>query len=501
MKKLGLMLLLFILRSMEIHPASLTLKFYDAVGNQLTLPQVQAAMKGNAVRTSDAWVTSDSLKMVDWNPIESAGSLTIPIPPGNPAFTITWPTATHGYSYWIMDNQGKGFSAIESVVVSLQMAQDCKRHLDQALAAPMRADYVHSSTFDAYYDRATVHIAAANGSSEDSVKGKEGLVAMDDLLMAYETLFREHGPKYASANRATCYPQVGVTFEDIKHYQAEIDNLWDQAGDYGVIRFVFSNHKNPSYWTDAVNYAHKKGLKILGQPVDSSADAALSKSQYVALFKAFVNAFAAQVDYWEVGNEVSGEWLSQDIDQRIAECASWAKHSKGVMTELCVFWQISTYDHRAAPGHDLFTWISSKLPKAVRDDMDIVTLSVYPEMAPFGGYAMDLAMQRLREEFPTQRLALGELGYWIKGQRHYWNYSQDDPLGGAKHKVAETYYNALFDFRNSVGFAGWWCYSRSSSGYDWDPAMDAIIHNLKLSLDAQSVPTAAVTPTATLPSK
>ncbi|HVN78565.1 MAG TPA: hypothetical protein VMW38_06170 [Terriglobia bacterium] len=499
MKRLGLMLT-FTLWSMDIHSASLTLKFHDALGNPLTLPQVQTVMKGNALRASDAWVTSKSLKMVEWNPIESAGSLTIPIPPGNPAFAITWPTATHGYSYWIMDNLGKGFSAMESVVISLQLAQDCKRHLDQALATPMRADYVHSPAFDTYYDRATAHIATANGSSEDSVKGREGLAAMDDFQMAFEILLREHGPKYASANKANCYPQIGVTFEDIKNYQAEIDNLWDQAGDYGVIRFVFSNHKKPSYWTDAVNYAHKKGLKILGQPIDSSADARLSKAQYINLFKSFVNAFAAQVDYWEVGNEVSGEWLSQDIDQRIAECASWAKHSKGVTTELCVFWQISTYNYRAAPGHDLFTWISNKLPKAVRDDMDIVTLSVYPEMAPLGGYALDWVMRRLREEFPTQRLALGELGYWIKGQRHYWNYNQDDPLGSAKHKVAETYYNAIFDFSNSVGFAGWWCYSRSSSGYDWDPTMDALIRNLKLSLDAQPVPGTGTSPFTT-PSK
>ena len=500
MNRLGLMLA-FTVWSIDVHSAELTLKFHDALGNRLTLPQVQAAMKGNAVRASDAWVTSESLKMVEWNPIESANSLTVPIPAGNPAFVITWPTATHGYSYWIMDNQGKGFSTMDSVVVSLQLAQDCKRHLDQALAAPLRSDYVHSSAFNTYYDRATAHIATGNGSSEDSIKGKEGLAAMDDLQVAYETLLREHGPKYASANKANCYPQVGVTFEDIKHYQAEIDNLWNQAGDYGVIRFVFSNHRSPSYWTDAVNYAHTKGLKILGQPVDSSADAALSKSQYIELFKSFVNAFAAQVDYWEIGNEVSGEWLSQDIDQRVAECANWAKHSKGVTTELCVFWQISTYDHRAAPGHDLFTWISTKLPKAVRDDMDIVTLSVYPEMAPLGGYALDWAMRRLREEFPTQRLALGELGYWIDGQRNYWNYSPDDPLGDAKHKVAETYYNAIFDFRNSVGFAGWWCYSRSSSGHDWDTTMDSIIHDLTLKLDAQPMAPQTMTPTSTTPTR
>jgi len=97
-----------------------------------------------------------------------------------------------------------------------------------------------------------------------------------------------------------------------------------------------------------------------------------------------------------------------------------------------------------------------------------------------------LAMQRLRAEFPNQRLALGELGYWIKGQQHYWNYSQGDPLGEAKHKVAETYYNGILDFSQSVGFTGWWCYSRSSSGYDWDATMDSVVRNLRLIFDAPS---------------
>jgi hypothetical protein len=499
MKKLIPLLAMLMLMSMEIYPATLTLKFYDAGGNQLSLAEVQSAMKGNAKVASDAWVSKDTLKIVTWNPIESAGSLTVTIPPDNPAFAITWPTATHGYSYWIMDNQGEGFRATDTVVANLQMARDCKRHLDQALAASMRSDYVHSSQFDTYYDGAVTHIRAADGSPDDSVKGREGLAAMDDIQMAYETLFREHGPKYASANKAMCHPQIGVTFEDIKHYQAELDNLWNQVGELGVVRFVFSNNKDTSYWADAVNYAHNRGLKILGQPIDSSADAAMTKSQYVALFKEFVNAFAAQVDFWEIGNEVSGEWLSQDIDQRIAECASWAKHSKGVATELCVFWQISTYDYGKQPGHDLFSWISDKIPAAVKEDIDVLTLSVYPEMAPFGGYAMDLAMQRLRAEFPTQKLALGELGYWINGQRHYWNYSQSDPMGEAKHRVAETYYNGVFDFNKSVGFVGWWCYSQSSTGYDWDATMNSIIHSLKSGLDAQPVPAPTLAPVATPP--
>jgi hypothetical protein len=501
MRKLIPLLAILMLESTEIYPAALNLKFYDASGNQLPLAEVQSAMKGSAKIASDAWVSKDTLKMVAWNPIESAGSLTVTVPTDHPAFVLTWPTAVHGYSYWIMDNEGEGFETAGTVIVNLQLAKDCRRHLDQALADPMRSDYMHSSGFDTCYDSAVAHIKTAEGSSDDSVKGREGLAAMDDIQMAYETLFKEHGPRYASTQKVHCHPQIGVTFEDIKHYQAELDNLWNQVGELGVVRFVFSNHKNPSYWADAVNYAHNKGLKILGQPVDSSADAALTKSQYIALFKKFVNAFSAQVDFWEIGNEVSGEWLSQDIDQRIAECASWAKHSKGVATELCVFWQISTYDYGAHPGHDLFSWISDKISAAVKEDIDILTLSVYPEMAPFGGYAMDLVMQRLRTEFPAQKLALGELGYWINGQRHYWNYSQSDPMGEAKHKVAETYYNGIFDFTQSVGFVGWWCFSRSSSGYDWDTTMNSIIHNVKSLLNAEPPASPALAPVAAPTSK
>jgi hypothetical protein len=122
MRKLIPLLIVLLLRFIEAYPATPTLKFYDASGNPLSLAEVQSAMKGSAKIASDAWVSRDTLKMVTWNPVETAGSLAVTISPDNPAFAITWPTATHGYSYWIMDHQGTRFDTTDTANVNLQLA-------------------------------------------------------------------------------------------------------------------------------------------------------------------------------------------------------------------------------------------------------------------------------------------------------------------------------------------------------------------------------------------
>jgi hypothetical protein len=100
-------------------------------------------------------------------------------------------------------------------------------------------------------------------------------------------------------------------------------------------------------------------------------------------------------------------------------------------------------------------------------------------------------MKTLRAEFPTQKIGLGELGYWIAGQQFWWAYNQTDTLA-AKRMVAEQYYNAAFDYPGSIGGVFWWTYIQD---FKSDTAMQQIVKTLRDKLQS-GAPTPTPTPMA-----
>jgi hypothetical protein len=139
----------------------------------------------------------------------------------------------------------------------------------------------------------------------------------------------------------------------------------------------------------------------------------------------------------------------------------------------------------------MFTWVNANLPASTRANIDVVTFSQYQEQAPMG-VAFDQVMKTLRAEFPTQKIGLGELGYWISGQQFWWAYNQTDTLA-AKRTVAEQYYNAGFDYPGSIGGVFWWTYTADFTN---DTTMQQIVKTLRDKLHSSS-PTSTPFPTAT----
>lgn len=110
------------------------------------------------------------------------------------------------------------------------------------------------------------------------------------------------------------------------------------------------------------------------------------------------------------------------------------------------------------------------------------------------GVFFDQMMQRVQAEFPRSKIALGELGYWIPGQTYWWAYSQTDPNLTARHAVARQYYNAAFDFPNSVGATFWWNFIPEFRN---DAVMQGIVAELRDKLIAGGGVTPTPTPTGT----
>ncbi len=441
---------------------TMTLSFYDAQGNALTFKHVQALQRGsNGGYEADALLDPSSLRLLVPTPMTDADQFTFTLPAGRPvAFALNWPTRSRGYGLVILDHEGRGFQSTTNINFTYQAAKDIKFRLDAARAA--RPDYAPSTNFNKAYSAAVKELDRAAQTTSPSVRGARGQKALEQLYLAFDLMLKEYGPAFARANKSRTTPWLGVTLEDITQYRWDLDKLAAMAGPYAWVRIVFQAEDQPADYAAVVQYAAAKGIRILGLPVDSSADLALSRDQYLQRYKAFIAAFP-EVEVWEVGNEVNGGWSSDDIAGRVADVAAYCK-GLGKKTYLSLFWQLNTIE----PALALFNWVDANLPPSVRANLDYVGLSQYQEQAPVGP-AFDQIMRRLQAEFPVQQIGLAELGYWIKGQRYWWAYNSN--VTTAKRMILDQYYKASLGYAGSHGGGFWWNYASGGDAYDFDGVM------------------------------
>ncbi len=470
---------------------TVTLLFFDRNGTALTPTQVRSISNNAGVGyNSDFLLDPANMRAISSGPLYTSGTnLAFNIPSRSVALAFNWPTIPNGFGLVILDNGGVGFSSSATVNFCYQAARDIRKKLDAALAA--RPDYVQSAKFSAAYQAAAAQLASVDAYSPESSKGKAGQLALDQLAVAYDALLQEHGPVFARNNKSILEPWLGFTIDTVSNYQANLDLAANLTAPFGWIRVVFDAGQAPSTYTALISYAKSKGLKVLGQPVDSSYDRQYTRAQYKQRFIDFITAFP-QIDAWEVGNEVNGTWLSSDIALRIADAAQEVRtRAPGKLTFLTLFWQINT----DTVANSMFTWVSNNLPASTRSLLDVVTFSQYQEQAPMG-MAFDQVMKTMRAEFPNSKIGLGELGYWIAGQRFWWAYNQTDPLA-AKLAISEIYHGAAFDYAGSIGGVFWWEFI---TDFKTNTAMQATVTKVRDILKAGAAtptPTPSATPTPT----
>jgi hypothetical protein len=446
-----------------------TLLFFARDGAPLSPAEVRAlSNNGKAGYNNDLLVDPVTLRGIAAAPLRESGNSLVFDVSGRPmALALNWPTLPRGYSLILLDNGGRGFTAPATVNFTYQAAKDLRRKLDAALRA--RRGYRRSPGFDAAYRAARAHLAVADGATDSAVRGKEGQLALDQLAVAYDLLLSEHGPLAARGRLRRLQPWLGLTIDTVEGYRANLGLVAGLTRPFGWIRIVFDAGTEPAEYRETVTYAHSLGLKILGQPVDSSYDKRFSRAEYLRRFDQLMGAFP-EIEAWEVGNEVNGDWLTPEIPLKVADAAA-ACRAHGRLAVLTLFWQLNT----GAIRNSLFTWIDANLPAAVRKNLDVVLLSIYPEQAPLGVF-FDQLMTRMRAEFPSGKLGIGELGYWIPDQQFWWAYDREDPNGAARHAVAAQYYNAALDFPGSIGGCFWWNTLRE---FPRDPAMQSIVRAVR----------------------
>ena len=259
---------------------------------------------------------------------------------------------------------------------------------------------------------------------------------------------------------------IGVTFTRVPT-SAEIAAALAPSGPGGGRRKVSArlvigdpnDAEEMTGWRNTVEALHAQGGQALVQICDSHDLAALTDSAWDTRVDTLIKALP-NVDAWEIGNEIGGDWLGTGPVAKAQRAAKAVRERTSATTVLTLYYQLGQAD----PTYSLFSYAVRELPASIRELIDVVGLSVYPQLHPLGT-AADRVLSTLEAVFSSSRIAVTELGYGGADldAGPWWFGSASDPVA-ARTAVAEHVTGAALGRSDAWGAPFWWYYLEDQVG-------------------------------------
>jgi hypothetical protein len=377
---------------------------------------------------NDALLKSATLEAVAMAPIECENSTFIVRGSGGPglALSFAWP-AERGYSMMIVD--------LPVGTNSLQLEDALA---DQSIGAlrTLQNQFGQKPTIP------TLKSIASRNRLQGIARTKASWVLFDqsnrEQLRLYETV-----SKSLDSWR-------GVTFDSRSVSAAQWANATRAVGKGGWIRVVFDIDEPFESYRSIIDQAHRSGLLVLGQILDSSQMKRLDLAKWQKRVDAVLVALP-DVDGWEIGNEANGNWLGTDVHEKVRyateRAATLFPNKPRVLTLLWNLGEDTVED-------STFTWFN-QLDQATMDKLTVVGLSLYPEDHPMGT-AYDRVARTLRQRAPKARIGITELGYGNDDLGGTWWWGSPTDRVAARRSVARLYDSVSRMHSFGAGGTFWW---------------------------------------------
>jgi hypothetical protein len=248
-------------------------------------------------------------------------------------------------------------------------------------------------------------------------------------------------------------PTYGVTLDNDAGISAKKLTLQTQA--LGALpkrpwaRVVADIGTTPADFARSLPAVHGVASTIV-ELGDSSEVKGLSNDTYSAWVQSMTSTYASQVDVWEVGNEVNGEWVGRPADEMArVQSAYDAAHAVGGKTMLTLYYNPNCW---AKKSNELFTWLASgNVPAAMASGLDYVTISYYP--GDCNNYWPSAAtwqgvFDKLHKQFPQAQLGFGEAGT-----------SQKSLSTASRIALWKRYVGVKITGDNYAGLGLWWTWA------------------------------------------
>jgi hypothetical protein len=227
----------------------------------------------------------------------------------------------------------------------------------------------------------------------------------------------------ASARRSLPANLRGITYDDLSTTCAQTAGqvATERLLNRPTIRVVF-DAVGPECYRSGVRALRQYGY-TMGELIDSSAMKRYTLAQVRARARAYIGNLAGDVDLWEIGNEVNGEWLSSIRCPSSHECDAQARDvmakvqamydtaaGSGLPTALTLTYQPP---RTVTPGYEMLAWERTYVPAPMHRGLRYVLISYYetdnagirPSPAQWSSIFRQLAA-----DFPNARVGFGEIG-------------------------------------------------------------------------------------------
>lgn len=262
-------------------------------------------------------------------------------------------------------------------------------------------------------------------------------------------------------------PMIGVTTDSIGNVSAIVSSL-KSIGKTPTTRVVFDEFVAASYYTTAVKQIRDVSY-VMGELLDSYYVNQYSVQAYLDRTREYTSALGADVDIWEVGNEINGEWLgtTPDVVAKMTGAYDIVK-SQGKTAELTLYYNKDCW---ANPSNEMFAWAQKNVPDRMKQGLDYVLVSFYEDDC--NGIKPDWpqVFDQLHGMFPNAKIGFGETGTTNTAK---------------KSEYITRYYSKQINIPNYVGGYFWWYFRQ-----DMVPNTQPLLRTLNSAIG--SVP-AATTP-------
>ena len=242
----------------------------------------------------------------------------------------------------------------------------------------------------------------------------------------------------ATLSRRSSAWRWGVTVDDVANVDAVVDAL-SALPARATARIVFDEGQPASYYVPATTAIHRVS-DVMGELLDSQFMKDISVADYGARTREYLATVGANVDLWEVGNEINGEWLGADAMAKVSAAYEVVKAAHRP-TALTLYYNQDCWEK---PEHEMFRWTETNVPASVRQGIDVVLVSYYEDDCNGLRPSWPDVFARLGRLFPTASLGFGECG-------------TENPSG--KDSLLRRYYAIRLAEPRFIGGFFWWYFA------------------------------------------
>lgn len=201
-------------------------------------------------------------------------------------------------------------------------------------------------------------------------------------------------------------PLYGVTIDAVDNVPAVVDAL-SHLSRTPTVRVVFDEGMDAPHYVGPV-VAIRDVAYVMGELADSSTLKQYTAPQLRQRAAAYLHTLGSNVDVWEIGNEINGEWTgtTRDVVDKTMAVYEVIKAGGG-RTALTLYYNEGCAEQ---PSRAMFDWVQHNLPPRLRGGLDYVFISFYEDDCKIAPPDWNAVFTRLGELFPHAALGFGEVG-------------------------------------------------------------------------------------------